>query len=114
MVAASNIVSTSMRPAVSTFKADGTENIMEFCGVLLISIHDKYGYEVATAKLGKVYYMKGQWYNLFSTTKLQLTGRCPDGDRDSLWFNHCKVDFSLKFAIKILMPKGCVFLAYFC
>jgi hypothetical protein len=92
---------------------DGTESKAIATGDLPVECYDKHGKEAGICRLTGVNYVRGQRFNLFSTTKLQLDGWIPGGNTQALRFSHPETDFVLTVDIKINTGRGCVFGAFF-
>jgi hypothetical protein len=91
---------------------DGSVSKTISTGDIPVTLHDKYGQEVGDCRLTGVNYVKGQRFNLFSTTKLQIDGWVPRGNTKALWFTHSGTNFVMMFDIKIETGRGCVFAAH--
>jgi hypothetical protein len=92
---------------------DGSKRISMATGDLAVQYCDMDGTEVGPCRLQGVNYVRGQRFNLFSITKLQLDGWIPGGNTQALWFSHPETDFVLTFDIKINTGRGCVSGAFF-
>jgi hypothetical protein len=92
---------------------DGSKRLSVSTGDLPVMCHDKHGRELGSCRMTGVNCVHGQRFNLFSTTKLQLDGWIPGGNKEALWLSHPDSDFVVKFDIKIETGRGCVFAACF-
>jgi hypothetical protein len=63
---------------------DGSKRMSIATGDLAVQYCDKNGTEVGPCRLQGVKYVRGQRFNLFSTTKLQLDGWIPGGNTKAL------------------------------
>ena len=71
---------------------------------------DHQGNQLDNVVLTNVSVVPSSAFNLFSITKMQLQGWVRGGDKNNLWITKgCQ---TIRFDIKIEMPKGCVFAMY--
>ena len=74
-------------------------------------ICNKQGKELYDATIKKLVYVPGSSFNLFSLSKRLENGWKMRGDAKALWLE--KDAYKIMFDIKIKIPKGALFCAYF-
>ena len=74
-------------------------------------ICNKQGKELYDATIKKLVYVPGSSFNLFSLSKRLENGWKMRGDANALWLE--KDAYKIMFDIKIKIPKGALFCAYF-
>jgi hypothetical protein len=89
---------------------NGSEVVPSGRGDLPVTVCDQHGNALQDVILADVKYIKGQHFNLISTTKLQRDGWIPGGNETASWFT--KGDERIKFDIMIPTADGCIFAVY--
>jgi hypothetical protein len=90
--------------------ANGSSEDATVIGNISGRVCDKNGNALNEAKITDVTHLPKGKYNLFSITKLQNEGWILSVDANAIWLT--KGDVEIKFDIKILTPKGVLYVMY--